>query len=65
MGSQRTSQTSIDLSQKVAVSEEIVQMVSGDAHNFILTRGGKLFSFGRNIRGECALGTSKNVNVAT
>jgi len=34
-----------------SLSDEIIKIVSGDAHNFVLTASGKLYAFGYNNRG--------------
>jgi alpha-tubulin suppressor-like RCC1 family protein len=45
-------------------NEKIVDFVCGDAHNLILTEGGKMWSFGWNINGQCGHGHTINVMIA-
>jgi alpha-tubulin suppressor-like RCC1 family protein len=45
--------------------DDIIQIVAGDAHNFVLTASGKLFAFGYNNRGQCGVGVAGNKNVHT
>lgn len=33
--------------------DPIVQIVTGDSHNLVLTQSGKLFTFGYNNKGQC------------
>ena len=41
--------------------EEVVQVAGGATHSLVLTRGGRVFSFGRSHLGQCGHGTDASV----
>ena len=41
-----------------------MQIISGDAHNIVLTAAGRVFTFGDNRKGQCGQGHFENCLVA-